>query len=475
MFLGAGCDKCDITTEDPSVRVNDPLYARTLVFDDGLCKTVIISMDCIAIGDIGEVGDMFFPALRTRLAADWGIEPDRILIGATHTHVPGPMVCDDTARLERISSSVGRAIGGITPCRLGSAVGCDDSFIINRTLRMKDGSAWSVRQAHPCPPDREIAGLEETDSRIGIVRIDRVAGGTLAVLFVFGCHPLVGLPDNSVSAQFPGFAVRTIEEGLGDGAMALFLQGTGGDVTEILYKETNRPKNCEAAGISLGLNTLRAARLIKTEDAAVNVAARHVEFPRRRDYDAVIASLLEEREALLAGLPGISLNFKTFLPLYIKYLTGGDYPLDYAYAYMKDGQTESALRAQDKTNRKNIEKYLAGIETMERLVKNADSIATLKRHKSHIASGHADILGIKLGDFVIVSAPLEALTEIGQRVRAVSPYEKTFIASLSNGYMHYGAPARVYNNGGYETIESMLDEGWQEIYENAAADIVSRL
>jgi hypothetical protein len=41
--------------------------------------------------------------------------------------------------------------------------------------------------------------------------------------------------------------------------------------------------------------------------------------------------------------------------------------------------------------------------------------------------------------------------------------------------MHYGAPAHSYNNGGYETIECMLAEGWQEIYENAAAEVISKL
>ncbi len=51
-FFRAGCDKCDITTDNPTVTVSDPLYARTIVFDDSETKVVIISMDCIAIGDI---------------------------------------------------------------------------------------------------------------------------------------------------------------------------------------------------------------------------------------------------------------------------------------------------------------------------------------------------------------------------------------------------------------------------------------
>jgi len=480
-FFRAGCDKCDITTDNPTVTVSDPLYARTIVFDDSETKVVIISMDCIAIGDIGEVGNEFFPSLKARLSSDYGINPDNILVSATHTHIPGPMVCDDHTRLERISASVGQAINKLVPARLGSGIGYDESFIINRTLKMKDGSAWTVRQAHPCPPDSEIEGLDDADAQIGVIRVDRDDGSVLAVLFNFGCHPLIGLPDNAVSAQFPGFAEKTIEEGLGGGVMALFLQGTGGDVTEVLYKEVNRPKNCTPAGISLGLSTLRTVRRIETKKVKISVFSKSVEFPHRFETRDVIEKLLEEREKLLAELPGTSLNFKTFLPLYIKYLTGGEYPLDYAYAYMHEDRIgRHDLRDQDKINRLNIEKYLKSIRTMEKLVKIQDTISTLKWHKKHNddsgeMTAKADILGIRLGDCVLISAPVEALTEIGRRIKNASPYEKTFIAAFSNGYMHYGAPAHAYNNGGYETIECMLAEGWQDIYEKAAAEVISKL
>lgn len=477
----AGCDMCEITTENPAVTVGDPLYARTVVLDDGETKIAVIAMDCIAIGDIGEVGDGFFPSLRAKLASEYGFSPENILVSATHTHVPGPMVCGDGTRLDRMAASVGRALKKLEPARLGSGIGYDNSFIINRTLKMKDGSAWTVRQAHPCPPDSEIAGLDDADAQIGVIRIDRDDGSALAVLFCFGCHPLTGLPDNSVSAQFPGFAAKTIEENLGGGVMALFLQGTGGDVTEVFYKEVNRPKNCTQAGISLGLSVLKTARQIKTEKVKIKVCSVPVEFLRRFDGPEVIEKLLEERERLLARLPGTSLNFKTFLPLYIKYLTGGEFPLDYAYAYMHEERIgRHDLKDQDKINRANIEKYLDSVRVMEKLAKIQDAVATLRWHKKHnddsgVPTAKADILGIRLGGCVLISAPVEALTEIGARVKKMSPFEKTFVAAFSNGYMHYGAPAHAYNNGGYETIECMLAEGWQEIYEKAVSEILSRL
>jgi hypothetical protein len=222
-------------------------------------------------------------------------------------------------------------------------------------------------------------------------------------------------------------------------------------------------------------------RNIKTKQVKISVYSKPVEFPRRFDMEETINRLIEEREKLLDELPGTSLNFKTFLPLYIKYLTGGEYPLDYAYAYMHEDKIgKHDLKDQDKINKQNIDKYLKSIAAMEKLAKIQDTITTLKWHKKHNdnsgeSTAKADIFGIKLGDCVLITAPVEALTEIGRNVKSKSPYEKTFIAAFSNGYMHYGAPAHTYNNGGYETTECMLAEGWQEIYENAAAEIISKL
>ena len=50
-----------------------------------------------------------------------------------------------------------------------------------------------------------------------------------------------------------------------------------------------------------------------------------------------------------------------------------------------------------------------------------------------------------------------------------------FFVGYANGYMHYGAPEDCYNNGGYETIECMLDSGWLTEYEGAVKEILEEL
>jgi hypothetical protein len=53
--------------------------------------------------------------------------------------------------------------------------------------------------------------------------------------------------------------------------MALFLQGTGGDMTEVTYKDFDHPRDCRPLGRMLGLRTLQALGEIETGDATLDV------------------------------------------------------------------------------------------------------------------------------------------------------------------------------------------------------------
>jgi hypothetical protein len=134
----------------------------------------------------------------------------------------------------------------------------------------------------------------------------------------------------------------------------------------------------------------------------------------------------------------------------------------------------------DSLNRRNIQKYLKNIRAMERLARIQDDIATLTKHQEiNEDSGEdtieAEVQGIKIGNCVLITAPLEALVEIGLNVKKASPYKHTFMAAYSNGYMHYGAPAADYDKGGYEVTECMLAPRWQKIYEKKANEIICKL
>ncbi len=479
--LRAGVARSDITTSDANVVVHDPLYAKALVLDDGDTQVVIIAMDVVAIGGISDVSDDFLPNLRGRIEAELGIPGGNVLVNASHTHPPGRLLCDDAEQVDRTFDAVSRAMGNMTAVRAGVGVGYENRIQINRTLRLRDGRGWTIRQAHPCPWDEEVAELGPVDPEIGILRLDRMDGRPLAVVYNFACHPLIGVPGGAVTANYPGFASGVIEEHLGNETMALFLQGAGGDVTEVLYKDVNRPRDSEPIGTVLGLSVLKTLRDIQTSDARLSVASETVALPRRTDILERLGELEQEQNELLATLSSTSLNFRAFLPLYIKYALNPDYPSDYSYRYLHAEEIGTdELTELDKWNRQNLAKYLSNIQAMEKLARIQSDMGTLKWHKAfNDASGEAtiaaEVQGIRIGDCVLITSPAEVLTEVGLNVKRASPHEHTFVVAFSNGYVHYGAPAGDYSLGGYEVTECLLAPEWQQVYEDAAARVLSQL
>jgi hypothetical protein len=530
--LRAGVAKSDITTSEKGVKIKDPLYAKALVLDDGKTKAVIIAMDVTAIGGrkisqgmLPDVGEDFLPNLRNRIQKELKIPGCNVLVNASHTHPPGRMLCSDDEQVDRTFDAVRRAMENMIEVKIGAGVGHEDRISINRNLRLKNGKQWAIRHSNPCPPDEEVESLGPMDPEIGIIRIDRMDGRPLAVVYNFACHPLFGDSQGRITANFPGVASRVIEENLGGGVMALFLQGAAGDICDVFFKDFNSPRNVEQIGTTLGLSTLKALRTIGTKDAKLDVVSETIRLPRRTDIPERIKALQEDQNKLLESLRFTCLNFKSFLPLYIKYgltssiernrisnikvgghfcppnrglenprsvekLTHGhdyettskpEYPLDYSYRYMQAEKTGSyEFTAMDSLNRKNIGKYLNNINAMEKLTRIQDDIATLEKHQEiNSDSGEdtieAEVQGIKIGDCVLITAPFEALVEIGLNVKKASPYKHTFMAAYSNGYMHYGAPAADYDKGGYEVTECMLALEWQHIYEQQVREIMCKL
>jgi len=479
-FLRAGVAKSDITTRKKGVRINDPLYAKVLVLDNKRKQVVIIEMDTVAIGGIYDIGDDFLPKLRDQIEKKLKIQGQNVLVNASHTHPPGKqLLCDDV--IERTFDAVKRALKNLEPVKIGVGIGYEDRIMINRNLILKNGKHWTIRHAYPCPPDEEVIEIGPIDPEIGIIKIDRMNDTPLCVLFNFACHPLIGVPDGSITANYPGFASKIIEETLGNNCMVLFLQGAGGDITEVLYKDVNRPRDAEPIGTMLGLSVLKSLKKIKTKkETKLNVISETITLPRRSDIPEIIKSLKEEQNKLLKSLRFTSLNFKTFLPLYIKNLINSKYPSDYFYRYLHEEKIGSNdILAMDVENRKNIKKYLKNIYIMEKLAVIQDKIETLKFHQNIINKSNnkipTEIQGIKIGDCVLITSPAELLVEIGLNIKKISPYKYTFIAAYSNGYIYYGSPVSYYNKGGYEVTECQLSPEWQEIYEKKAIEIIRKL
>ncbi len=478
--LRAGVAAEEITAEKPTATVHDPLYVKALVLDDGSTKAVIVCLD------LGGASSTLVSAVRGRVREQLGIDQSSVLVNASHNHHTQGQVAHDV--VQRTVKAVERASRTMVPVRIGVGVGHENRIMMNRRLRLTGGKEWTIRRANPSPKDSEVAALGPVDPEIGILRLDRTTGEPLAVVYNFAGHPYGGVPGGGVTADFPGFASAVLEEALGHGAKALFVQGAAGDVTPIRYKDVDAPPPTEHLGTMLGLSTLKAVRQITMQDqGTIRVVSETIQLPRRRDIEARIASLEKQQEEILQFFTGIGcgthgagtfLNFKTFLPLYMKQMGDAEHPSYSSYLYMHEGATgQTGLQHLDAENKQRVDKYLACIENMERLIRIRSNLHAFKRRlgKGSREPIAVEVQGIRIARFVLVTFPGEPFAEVGLRIKERSPFEPTFVAGCSNAHLGYGPTADAYNGEAYEDTLTPFAPEWQEIYETKALEIIRRL
>lgn len=476
-LLWAGVAKADITDYHGGP-VNDPLYVKALLLRDAATTVAIITVDVVALAEIGRIPNDYLATVRSALHRELNIKPTHVLINASHCH---GIVCADVA--QRTIQAVKEAAQNMAPVRVGVGVGHEDRIMENRRLRLKNGKEADVRHAYSLPPDEEVAGIGPVDPQIGILRLDRTDGRPLAVLYNFACHPIQGVPSGANTADFPGFASQTIEECMGDGAMALFLQGCAGDINPVLYKDVAHPRDAEPLGKMLGLSVLRALGKIRCRDVSVlKVINETVALPRA-NLAPYIEALQAEQSRLLQSLQGTTLNMRTFLYLLLKHRLFPDFPSYYAHLYLYEKMMgRRDWTALDAENKKHLQRYIQNIHIMEALTRVQVNLNLLKKHQEQNLAARmrpirAEVMGVRIGDFVLLTFPGELSVQIGLNIKKRSPHRFTFVAGCTNGYIYYAPTAEQLRNrgGAQEDSDCLLAPKWQKKFEEKAYAILKKL
>lgn len=474
----AGVARVDIT-DRAAGPVNDPMFAKALVLKSDTTTVVLITIDAVAIGGIGRIKDDFLPNVRMRLQQELGIAPSSVVINASHCH---GTVRADTAALT--VEAVKAAWKEMVPVKVGVGTGSETRISENRRLKLKDGSEVDMRRAYSMPRDEDVVSVGPIDPQIGLLRLDREDGRTLAVLYNFACHPILNPPSTGNSADFPGFASKVIEESLGGGALALFVQGCGGDLNPVRYKAVQHPSSAEALGNLLGLEVVQALKKIETRAGGeLKIIHEVIALPRGADLGQRITAIQSEQARLLSSLKPTDINFKTFLPLLIQHKLSPEFPSFYSQGYLHDqAQGRDELEKLDATNRKNLDAYLENIHTMERLTRLNVNLALLKKHLAqNQAAGKptvdAEIVGMRVGDFRLVTFPGELTVEIGLNLKRRAPAPFTFVAGYCNGYLYYLPTVAQRGNTGYaqEDCDCLVAPEWQVLFESKALEVLNRL
>lgn len=471
--LEAGAAKVDIT--HPKAPADDPLYVKAFVIKSGDTTAAIVTVDAVAIGEIGSIGNDYLGKVRSRVEQDLKIPPTNVMVNASHCH---GIVCDDIA--DRTVKAIQQAAANMVPVKVGVGSGHEDRVMVNRRLKLKSGKEVDVRHAYSMPSDDEVAEVGPIDPQIGVLRLDRMDGRTLAVVYNFACHPIQGIPSGGNTADMTGFASQVIEDNLSEGTIALFVQGCGGDINPVFYKDVAHPRDGEPLGNLLGLSTLKAVRKIKTKaDDRLKVRNEVIELPRANLQERIY-EMETEQERLLGSLGGTSLNLKTFLPLVVKYNVSEEFPSYYADGYLQEKATgQSGLSKLDAENRRNMKAYLRNIQTMEKLTRLNTNLALLRKHQSRgFGAGKraidVELVCLRVGDFVLTTFPGELTVRIGLGIKKRADDKNTFVAGYTNGYIYYAPTAEQLKNvgGAQEDSDCLLAPEWQQVYEDKVAEML---
>jgi hypothetical protein len=167
----------------------------------------------------------------------------------------------------------------------------------------------------------------------------------------------------------------------------------------------------------------------------------------------------------------------------VKFGMSDEYPSQYAYRYLHEEMMgREDLKKHDAENRASMNQYIQNIHTMEELTRLQTNLDLLRKHQADNTAApkktvDAEVLGVRIGDFVLVTFPGELSVQIGLNIKKASPHERTFVAGYTNGYLYYAPTAEQLANTGaaQEDSDCLLAPEWQKNYEDKVAEMLKRL
>jgi len=223
------------------------LSAHALVLDDGDRRVAMLTLDLGAPLVTSEI---------LARVADLGYGLGNLLVAATHTHA-GPNKPDEWIAM-RAAQALRAAHEALRPATAAWATARLDDANLNRSLE----AHLANHGMDLYPGTGEVAldpdGDEHPrDTTLRLLRVDGADGEPLAAWAHFSVHPTTFSPANVyLSSDFPGAATRHFRRGFERPPVAIFTNGTEGDLIP-RYDEYNQ----HACADRMGLRTAAAMRV----------------------------------------------------------------------------------------------------------------------------------------------------------------------------------------------------------------------
>ena len=408
----AGASSVDVTPVEFPVKVNggffeamatkvqDPLYARCIVLDDGSVRVAVVVVDnCLIPQEI-------FDAAKEMANKSTGIPVERMMMSATHTHSgPAAVGALGTEPDEkycrflpgRIAKAVELAAQNLAPAKAGWAVVDDPNHTncrrwIMRPDRMQTDpfGRRSVRaMMHPGHQNPDYLGpAGPVDTQLSLLAVQSLDGRPIAVLANYSMHYFGA---EAISADYFGLFARIFAELAGGDTnfVAIMSQGTSGDLQ---WRDYGKPPQ------SLTL-----------EDYAHSIARVAFEAYKKIKYQDYVTLAMAERK----------------LQLKIRPISEED--LSWA--------KKTAETFKDRKPQTLPEIYAREQELLDQMPETRE----LK------------LQALRVGQMGITAIGCEVFGITGLKIKAQSPLQPTFNIELANGYFGYIPPPEQHKLGGYTT------------------------
>jgi hypothetical protein len=303
----------------------------------------------------------------------------------------------------------------LQPARIGCGWGESTIGVYRREIRGGRDVLGEV-------PDHPV------DPSVGVIRVDDLDGGPIAVLFRYSCHPVTMGPRSAVvSSDFPGVARRVVERSVG--GLALFLQGGAGNINpragmgfEVDCRDTK-----ERVGLELGGEVVKVA-------AGIRTATKPGERRMLGDVPNILFTPWEPSDA-----PG---------PAHLA-AAEATVVLD----YVELPATEEAETILAERRRILRERRASGApEWQVRVAEKYEDWARLLVDAASVDRATCDLFlqAIRVDDIAIAGMNAELFFETGLEIRARSPFPDTFALGYTNGTIGYLPRAEDHPPGGWD-------------------------
>ena len=415
-------------------QVLDPLEASALAVSDGSRTVLIYSVDLL------ELKNEFCEPIIGFIARELGLPKEHIFIACTHTHT-GPQLDGDAApelRKEYFSfitrrlRDAGRfALDDLKPARMGYETAHAPNISFIRRYRMKDGDIHTNPGINN--PD-VVCPVGEIDDSVGVVRFDRESSDSVVIAH-FAVHPDT-IGGCVVSADWPGFARRTLEKTL-DNVKCLVLNGAIGDVNHVNTSPKGGALNdlemdfddcMRGYGHSRHMGRVIAGAVLQVFDkviycdgARVEAAQAHLLCPSNRPAP-------EE-------LPGAERICEL-------HSSGRDAEIPFTGMQLTT--------------------VVAEAERMLELKDGPDAFDLL-------------ISAVRIGPVALIGIPGEPFSQTGREIQAAWKAGPALPCCCTNGYSNYFPLAKDYLEGGYEARSSLFKAGVAEAIRDKSVELLRAL